>query len=70
MQNIPKNVNGKKMNAECWQVKEQELSQRMTDHQVLNGKMNFSSIVSFCLKVEVLLQDLLDLADQDGCEQL
>ena len=58
MQNIPKNVNGKKMNAECWQVKEQELGQRMTDHQVLNGKRNFSSIVSFCLMLEVLLQYL------------
>ena len=38
--------------------------------EVLNGKRNFQAIVSFCLKVEVLLQDLLDLAQQEGCEEL
>ena len=38
--------------------------------EVVNGKRNFSAIVSFCLKAEVLIQDLLDLAEQDECEQL
>ena len=38
--------------------------------EVLNGKRNYSAIVSFCLKVEVLIQDLLDLAEREGCEQL
>ena len=38
--------------------------------EIVNGGRNFAAIVSFCLKLEVLLQDLLDLADQDGCEQL
>ena len=38
--------------------------------EVVNGKRNYSAIVSFCLKVEVLLQDLLDLAEKDGCQQL
>ena len=38
--------------------------------EILNGKRNFASIVTFCLKVEVLVQDLLDLAEREGCEQL
>ena len=38
--------------------------------EVINGKRNYSAIVTFCLKVEVLLQDLLDLAEKQGCEQL
>ena len=38
--------------------------------EVVNGRRNFQAIVSFCLKVEVLLQDLLDLAQQEGCEEL
>ena len=38
--------------------------------EMLNGKRNFSAIVSFCLKVEVLIQDILDLADQEGYEHL
>ena len=38
--------------------------------EVVNGRRNFNAIVSFCLKAEVLLQDLLDLAEQEGCEQL
>ena len=50
---------------------ERVLSVRMTDikklgkcpAEVVNGKRNYSAIVSFCLKVEVLIQDLLDLAE-------
>ena len=38
--------------------------------EILNTRRNFSSVVSFCLKVEVLIQDILDLAEQDGCEDL
>ena len=38
--------------------------------ETLNGKWNYQAIVSFCLKVEVLVQDLLDLAEADGDEQL
>ena len=38
--------------------------------EVVNDRRNFSAVVSFCLKVEVLIQDILDLAEQDGCEDL
>ena len=38
--------------------------------EIVNGRRNFQAIVSFCLKVEVLLQELLDLARQEGCEEL
>ena len=38
--------------------------------EIQNGKRNFAGVVSFCLKVEVLIQDLLDLAEQEGCEHL
>ena len=36
----------------------------------LNGKWNYQAVVSFCLKVEVLVQDLIDLAEADASEQL
>ena len=38
--------------------------------ETVNGKMNYSSIVSFCLKLEVMMQDLIDLAEADDGEQL
>ena len=38
--------------------------------ETLNGKLNYQSIVTFCLKLEVLLQDLIDLAESDDNEQL
>ena len=38
--------------------------------EILNGKRNFAAIVSFCLKAEVLIQDILDLAEQEGYEHL
>ena len=38
--------------------------------ETINGKLNYQSIVSFCLKVEVLVQDLIDLAESDDNEQL
>ena len=38
--------------------------------KTLNGKWNYQAIVTFCLKVEVLVQDLIDLAEADGGEQL
>ena len=38
--------------------------------EVLNGKKIFAAIVSFCLKVETLVQDIVDLAEQEGCEHL
>ena len=38
--------------------------------EILNGKRNFAAIVSFCLKLEVLIQDIVDMAEQDGHEHL
>ena len=38
--------------------------------EMLNGKRNFAAIVSFCLKLEVLIQDILDLVEQEGHEHL
>ena len=38
--------------------------------ETVNGKLNYHSIVSFCLKVEVLAQDLIDLAETEGNDQL
>ena len=57
---------------------EQVLQSRMSDikklgrcpPEVLNSKRNFSAIVSFCLKVEVLIQDIIDLAEDEGCDHL
>ena len=37
---------------------------------IINGKWNYQAIVSFCLKVEVLVKDLIDLAEAEGGEQL
>ena len=36
----------------------------------MNGKLNYKAVVSFCLKLEVLIQDLIDLAEAEGSEQL
>ena len=36
----------------------------------MNGKLNYQAVVSFCLKVEVLLQDLIDLAESENNEEL
>ena len=38
--------------------------------ETLNGKLNYQAVVSFCLKVEVLLQDLIDLAESENNEEL
>ena len=38
--------------------------------ETINGKLNYQAIVSFCLKLEVLVQDLIDLAENDEEEQL
>ena len=38
--------------------------------EIMNGNRNFAAIVSFCLKAEVLIQDIVDLVEQDGCEHL
>ena len=38
--------------------------------EIVNDKRNFSAVVSYCLKVEVLIQDILDLAEKEGCEDL
>ena len=38
--------------------------------EIINDKRNFAAVVSYCLKVEVLIQDILDLAEQEGCEDL
>ena len=38
--------------------------------ETINGKLNYQAIVSFCLKLEVLVQELIDLAEADEGEQL
>ena len=38
--------------------------------EIINGRRNFASIVSFCLKVEVLIQDIIDLAEMEGHDHL
>ena len=38
--------------------------------ETVNGKPNYSTIVSFCLNLETMVQSLIDLAEDDDEEQL
>ena len=38
--------------------------------ETVNGKPNYSTIVSFCLNLETMVQSLIDLAEDDDKEQL
>jgi len=38
--------------------------------ETVNGKQNCSAMVSFCLKLQAMVQDLIDLAEADDGEQL
>ena len=47
-----------------------ELKKFSSPPDTVNGKLNYSTIVSFCLNLEAMVQDLIDLAEADDGEQL